>query len=87
MLVELGQFDSRVIGLEDLSVAKTLPGETVSSDLAHADPMTPPATGENKTRDAPVRIVLAIDNEELFAQSQCRSDPSTTDVSYTLGRQ
>src|SRR5258707_9317312 len=83
--IHLRQFDAGVIGLQNLFRAEALPGQTVSADLAHAHAMAPAASGEDKSGDAIAAGVDAIENEELFAQTQRRTNPSTAHVTGALG--
>ena len=56
----------------------------VSADLAHADAVPPPAPVEDEPRDAAALVVLAVDDEELFAQAQRRADAPAADVGTLL---
>src|SRR5437667_11156680 len=84
-LVEFCQFNSSVVSLQNLFRAEALPGQTVGADLAHAYAVAPAAAGEDESRDAIAGAVDAIENEELFAQTQRRTNSSTANVRRALG--
>lgn len=57
------QLDSGVESFENLLGSVPLFRQAVSSHLTHANPMTPSATGENKTSDSSGIVVESIDHK------------------------
>lgn len=70
-LIKPGKLDAGVIALQYLGIIPALFSQTVSAYLAHANAMTPAATGEDEARYPPSRIILAINDKS------CSRRPST----------
>src|SRR5207248_1946144 len=68
--VHLGQFDAGVIRFENLFDVESLLRQAVGAELAHANAVTPAASGEDERGNPIVFVVDAIDYEELFLQTQ-----------------
>src|SRR6266480_840195 len=79
-----GNLDARVIRLQNLFVSEALFCQSISADLAHADTMAPAASAKHKLADTTVVVILAINDEELFAQAQRRSNPAAPNVGYAI---
>ena len=70
ILIQLRQFDAGVIRLENLFDVESLLRQAVGAELAHANAVTPAASGEDECGNSIVFVVDAIDYEELFLQAQ-----------------
>jgi len=66
-----------------LFVAETLFCETVRSNLAHPNSMTPAATFEYKRGDAAVIVEFAVNYKKLLLQSERGPDATSTNVGCT----
>src|SRR6266849_4731357 len=74
-LIQLLYFDSLVIFFEDLFVIRSIQRHTVSTDLAHADAMSPPPAIEHDAENFTLRIPLDIKREQAITQTQQRAQP------------
>src|SRR6266550_6242577 len=82
--IKPGNLNARVIRLQNLFVSEALFCQSISADLAHADTMAPAASAKHKLADTTVVVILAINDEELFAQAQRRSNPAAPNVGYAI---
>ncbi len=51
-------------------MSKPLARQPVSADLTHTDAVAPTASQKGKTRYPSVVVILALNDKELFAQTQ-----------------
>ena len=80
-LIQACELNTRVVRFENSFRRPALPGEAVCADLAHADAVAPAAADEIEAGNSAALVVLAIDDEELFAQAERGADASATNVS------
>src|SRR5205085_3077582 len=82
--IHLREFDPGVINLQNLFDVQSLLRQSVSAELAHPDAMPPTAARKDERRHVVVIVINAIDDEELFLQSQRRPNAATANVSDAL---
>src|SRR5437588_2273792 len=82
--IHLRQFDARVVGLQNLFDRETLLRQAIGAELAHADSVTPSAPGEDESSHPIVFVVESIDDEELFLQTEGRTDAAAANMTDTL---
>src|SRR5688500_1655269 len=75
----------RIVGLQNLFRRHALFRETVRTDLAHPNAVTPTAAHESEVSDAARFVVFAIDDEELFTQTERGTDAASTHMSGAVG--
>src|SRR5437016_5690923 len=78
-LISSRQFDASVVTLQNLLDRKTLLCQAVCSELAHADTVTPSATGEDESNHPIVFIVDSIDDKKLLLQTKRRTNSAAAD--------
>src|SRR6266446_7274128 len=82
--IHLRQFDASVVGLQNLFDRETLLRQAIGAELAHAHAVTPTTASENKSSYAIVFVVESIDDEELFLQTEGRTDAAAANMTDTL---
>src|SRR4030095_80843 len=78
------EFNSGVVRLENLVVGKALFRETISTDLAHADAVSPTAAEKSESSDVSVVVILVFDDKKLFAQTQRRTNMAAEHLASSI---